>query len=27
MAGRIENGKVTARIKSPSCRYTFSAEE
>jgi hypothetical protein len=27
MAGRIENGAVTARIKSPSCRYTFHSEE
>lgn len=27
MAGRIENGGVTARIKSPSCRYLFHSED
>jgi hypothetical protein len=27
MAGRIANGTVDARIKSPSCRYTFHAED
>jgi hypothetical protein len=27
MAGRIANGTVNARIKSPSCRYSFRAED
>jgi len=27
MAGRVENGNVTARIKSPSCRYIFHTQE
>jgi hypothetical protein len=27
MAGRIANGNVTARIKSPSCRYTFHTQD